>query len=102
MRDYKLVLQQFAAAYGLEKSTISERFVEAGRKKPEELMSRSLQHLRICAVLIDGTIFKGQHLVAAIGIDAFGKKALLGLVQGATENCQGGQRPVRPSGRAWA
>jgi hypothetical protein len=28
MRDYKLVLQQFLDAYGLEKSTVSERFVE--------------------------------------------------------------------------
>ncbi len=86
MRDYKLVLQQFMDAYGLEKSTVSERFVEASRKKLEALMSRSLQHLQICALLVDGTIFKGQHLVVAIGIDAFGKKLVLGLVQGATEN----------------
>lgn len=88
MRDYKLVLQQFMDAYGLEKSTISERFVEASRKKLEALMSRSLQHLQICALLIDGTIFKGQHLVVAIGIDTFGKKVVLGLVQGATENAK--------------
>jgi putative transposase len=88
MRDYKLVLQQFMDAYGLEKSTVSERFVEASRKKLEELMSRSLQHVQLCAVLIDGTIFKGQHLIAAIGIDAFGKKLVLGLVQGATENAK--------------
>ncbi|MBV9294039.1 MAG: transposase [Acidobacteriaceae bacterium] len=88
MRDYKLVLQQFMDAYGLEKSTISERFVEASRKKLEALMSRSLQHLQICALLVDGTIFKGQHLVVAIGIDAFGKKVVLGLVQGATENAK--------------
>jgi putative transposase len=88
MRDNKLVLQQFMDAYGLEKSTVSERFVEASRKKLEELMNRSLHHLQICAPLIDGTIFKGQHLVAAIGIDAFGKKLVLGLVEGATENAK--------------
>lgn len=88
MRDYKLVLRQFMDAYGLEKSMVSERFVEASRKKLEALMSRSLQHLQICALLIDGTLFKGQHLVAAIGIDAFGKKVVLGLVQGATENAK--------------
>ncbi len=70
------------------KSTVSERFVEASRKKLEELMSRSLQHLQICALLIDGTIFKGRHLVAALGIDALGKKVVLGLVQGATENAR--------------
>ena len=88
MRDYKLVLQQFMDAYGLEKSTISERFVEASRKKYEELMSRSLRHLQLCALAVDGTIFKGQHLVVAIGIDSFGKKVVLGLVQGATENAK--------------
>ncbi len=88
MRHYKEVLQQFMDAYGLEKSTISERFVEASRKKLEEPMSRSLEHLQLCAVLMDGTIFKGQHLVVAIGIDALGKKVVLGLVQGATENAK--------------
>jgi hypothetical protein len=51
MRDYKLVVQQFMDAYGLEKSAVSERFVEASRKKLEKVMSRSLQYLQqICAV----------------------------------------------------
>ena len=86
MRNYKEVIQQFSDAYGLEKSTVSEHFIEASRKKLEQLMARSLGHLQIVAMVVDGTIFKGQHLVAAIGIDAFGKKMVLGLVQGATEN----------------
>jgi putative transposase len=78
MRHYKQVLQQFADAYGLEKSTISQRFIEASRKKVQELMTRSLAHLQICALIVDGTIFKGQHLVAAVGIDALGNKTVLG------------------------
>ena len=86
MRNYKEVLQQFADAYGLEKSTISEHFIAASRKKLDELMNRSLAQLPLCALVIDGTIFKGQHLVVAIGIDALGHKIVLGLVQGATEN----------------
>jgi putative transposase len=86
MRNYKEVLQQFADAYGLEKSTISEHFIAASRKKLDELMNRSLAHLPLCAVAIDGTIFKGQHLVVAIGIDTLGHKIVLGLMQGATEN----------------
>ena len=86
MRNYKDVLQQFADAYGLEKSTVSERFVAASRQKLDELMNRSLAHLPLCAVVIDGTIFKGQHLVVAIGIDTLGHKMVLGLIQGATEN----------------
>jgi putative transposase len=86
MRNYREVLQQFAEAYGLEKSTVSEHFIEASRKKLEELMTRSLAHLQLCALVIDGTIFKGQHVVVAIGVDSFGHKIVLGLIQGATEN----------------
>jgi putative transposase len=37
-------------------------------------------------MMIDGTIFKGECLMVAIGIDRLGNKVLLGLRQGSTEN----------------
>jgi transposase-like protein len=86
MRSYKEVVQQFADAYGLEKSTTCEHFVEASRTKLKQLLERSLAGLSIAVMVIDGTIFKGQNLVVAIGIDATGHKLVLGLRQGATEN----------------
>jgi len=86
MRSYKEVVQQFADAYGLEKSTTCEHFVEASRKKLKELLERSLAGLSLAVMVIDGTIFKGQSLVVAVGIDASGRKLVLGLRQGATEN----------------
>jgi putative transposase len=86
MRSYKEVVQQFANAYGLEKSTISEHFIEASRKKLEQLMTRSLSGLNLCVIFIDGTVFKGEHLVVAIGLDRLGRKIVLGIRQGATEN----------------
>ena len=51
MRDYKLVLQQSLDAVGLEKSTVNESFMEASRKRQEELMSRSLEPVQLCNVL---------------------------------------------------
>jgi hypothetical protein len=86
MRSYKEVVQQFADAYGLEKSTTCEHFVQASREKLKQLMERSLVGTSITVMLIDGTIFKGQNLVVAIGIDPSGSKRVLGLRQGATEN----------------
>lgn len=86
MRSYKEVVQQFADAYGLEKSTTCEHFVQTSRQKLKQLMERSLAGLSITVMVIDGTIFKGQNLVVAIGIDASGHKLVLGLRQGATEN----------------
>jgi putative transposase len=85
-RTYKEVVQQFSDAYALDKSTVSEHFIEASRKKLEMVMTRSLAQLSICTMMIDGTIFKGCNLVVAIGIDRFGHKIVLGLRQGATEN----------------
>jgi putative transposase len=86
MRSYKEVVQQFADAYGLEKSTISDHFIEASRVKLEQLMTRSLANLALVAMLIDGTAFKGENLIVAVGIDRTGRKIVLGLRQGATEN----------------
>ncbi len=86
MRSYKEVVQQFADAYGLEKSTTSEHFIAASRKKLEQLQTRSLAHVSLAVLLIDGAIFQGEHLMVAIGIDRLGRKMVLGLRQGGTEN----------------
>lgn len=86
MRSYKEVVQQFSEAYGLEKTTTSDHFIEASRAKLKALLERSLAGVAITVMMIDGTIFKGQNLVVAIGIDPSGRKLVLGLRQGATEN----------------
>jgi len=86
MRNYKEVLQQFAEAYGIEKSTVSEHFIEASRKKLDQLLGRKLDKLALCALFIDGTFFKREPLVVVIGLDLLGFKHVLGLRQGATEN----------------
>lgn len=86
MRKYSDVIQQFTDAYGIEKSSISEHFIEASRSKLEKLMQRRLDKMALVAVVIDGTIFKSQHMIVAIGICVDGQKRVLGLQQGASEN----------------
>src|ERR1700704_493965 len=85
-RKYGRAVREFAEAYGLEKSTISEHFIEASREKLKEMMERRLDKTRLCALLIDATPFEGQQMVAALGIAQDGRKMILGLRQGATEN----------------
>jgi transposase-like protein len=85
-RTYGRAVRQFAEAYGLEKSAISEHFVEASREKLKAIMERRLDQMRLCALLIDATPFAGQQMVAALGISQDGKKTILGIRQGATEN----------------
>jgi putative transposase len=86
MRNYKEVVQQFVHAYGLEKSTVSEHFVAASRRKLEHLMSRSLAGIPLLTIIIDGTIFKGAHILVTIGIEALGHKIVLSIRHGTTEN----------------
>jgi putative transposase len=88
MRSYKEVVQQFADAYGLEKSTTSEHFIHASRERLKQLMERSLEGLSIVCLLMDGTVFKGEHLIVAVGLDPSGRKIVLGIRQGATENAE--------------
>ena len=85
-RNYGQAVRQFSEAYGLEKSAISEHFIEASRVKLKDMMERPLAKMHFCAVMIDATPFEGQQMIAALGIGCDGKKTILGIRQGATEN----------------
>jgi putative transposase len=85
-RKYGQAVREFAEAYGLEKSAIREHFIEASRAKLKEMMERRLDKMRLCALLIDATPFAGQQMVVALGISQDGRKTILGIRQGATEN----------------
>jgi len=85
-RNYGRVVRQFAAAYGIEKSAVSEHFIRVSRRKVKELIERDLSAFTFCAIYIDGVEFKGQHLVVALGVHNDGQKKVLGMRQGATEN----------------
>ena len=85
-RNYGAVVKEFSNAYGIEKSAVSENFIEASREKVKQLMERPLGELRLCAVLIDGTPFKDRQMMVALGIGCDGRKTVLGLREGATEN----------------
>ena len=85
-RNYGAVVKDFREAYGVEKSAVSDNFIASSREKLQELMERPLGELRLCAVLIDGTPFRDRQMIVALGIDIDGRKTVLGLREGATEN----------------
>ena len=85
-RKYSQVVQEFTEAYGIKKSTVSDQFVAASREKLQQLLTRPLSGIGLCAIVIDGTYIAGQDVIVAIGIDNEGHKTVLGLRQGASEN----------------
>src|SRR5258708_2763497 len=85
-RKYGEGVGELGEACGLEKRAVSEHFIEASRTKLKGVMERRLDKIRLCALLIDATPFEGQQMVAALGIGEDGRKTILGIRQGATEN----------------
>lgn len=85
-RNYGRTVRRFAEAYGIGKSAVSDHFIEASRKKLRELLERDLSRLELCAVMLDGISFDGETFVVALGIGQDGRKTVLGLRQGASEN----------------
>ena len=85
-RNYGPVVKDFASAYGIEKSAVSDHFIDASKEKLKALLERPLGELKLCAVLIDGTPFRGRQMIVALGIGNDGTKTVLGLREGATEN----------------
>lgn len=68
------------------KSTVSRRFIAATATALADWMKRSLAELNLAAIFIDGIHF-GEHVVLlGLGVDGEGKKHVIGLWEGATEN----------------
>ena len=75
------------AGDGTSKSAASRRFVALSAARMAEWMAADLSQLDLLAIQIDGLhVGDDLVLVAALGIDADGKKHPLGLIEGATEN----------------
>ena len=85
-RNYRRAVESVLDGYGIEKSSVSREFVQASAAELQELCERKLGELNLVALLIDGIEIGKQVLVVALGIENSGKKHVLGLWQGATEN----------------
>jgi putative transposase len=71
---------------GTSKSAVSRRFVAATERQMTEWLGRDLSALDLGVVMIDGVHIDKHVLLVALGIDADGKKHVLGVREGATEN----------------
>jgi transposase-like protein len=85
-RSYERVLPEMAASVGVSKSSVSRQAVEASEAALRALLERRFDALDILVVYIDGIIFGEHHVIVAVGVDAAGRKHVLGIKQGATEN----------------
>lgn len=86
-RQYEQAVDDFTEGYGISKSAVSRELVAATKGSLQTLCERRIDELgRLAVLLIDGTVLYGECVVVAMGVDCQGKKHILGLAQGATEN----------------
>ncbi len=71
---------------GTSRSAVSRRFVAATEKQMAEWLGRDLSAIDLVVLMIDGVHVDEHVLLVALGIDAQGKKHVLGVREGATEN----------------
>ncbi len=86
-RKYDQAIEDFTDGYGISKSAVSRELIQATRGSLKALCERRLDELgRLAVLMIDGKEIDGEHVVVALGVDSSGKKHVLGVVQGGTEN----------------
>ena len=85
-RNYQDVIPEMAETCGVSKSSVSREFIEASAEQLQTLAERRFDELDLLIIYIDGVQFGGHHVIGAVGVDADGKKHVLGLAEGATEN----------------
>ncbi len=85
-RHYHEVLPQMAQRCGVSRSAVSREFQEASAAALRSLCERRFDEVELLVIYLDGQDFSGHQVVSAVGVDTQGRKHVLGLTEGATEN----------------
>jgi putative transposase len=87
-RDYAGVLDEVCEGYGIQKSSVSRHWKAASSQQLQQMLERPLGDLDLCVLFLDGKAFHDFTLIVAMGVDRQGRKHVLGLWSGATENAE--------------
>ena len=87
-RNYDPLLDQITKSTGLKKSSVSKAFVQGSQEALDEINGRDLSPFSFFSIMIDGVEFGGRMVIVAMGITDRGKKLILGLRVGNTENSE--------------
>ena len=85
-RQYRAVLPEMAETVGVSRSSVSREAIAASQEELRRLCERRLQALDLLIIYLDGVIFGDHHVLVAVGVDEEGKKHVLGVAEGASEN----------------
>jgi putative transposase len=87
-RRYQHVIPEMADTVGVSRSTVSREAIEASEAALKRLLERRFDEVELLIIYIDGMRFGDQCVLAAVGVDVEGRKHVLALREGATENAE--------------
>lgn len=87
-RQYDGLLEEVAGGLGLKKSSVSKAFIRGSKQALDAINGRELSGQEWAVIMIDGIEFAGECVIVALGITIKGKKLILGLKRGNTENAE--------------
>ena len=85
-REYDQVLPKMAETVGVSRSSVSRQAIEASAEQLKTLREKCWDEIEILVIYIDGQRFGAHHILSAVGVDREGRKHILGIEAGATEN----------------
>jgi putative transposase len=87
-RRYQRVIPEMADTVGVSRSTVSRESSKASEAALKKLLERRFDDVELLIIYIDGMHFGDQCVLAAVGVDIQGRKHVLALREGATENAE--------------
>jgi putative transposase len=85
-RKYEDIICRGLDAKGVKRSALSRKVISATKPMVDEFRKRSLDDLDLVVLLFDGVHVGKRQIIACVGIDISGRKHVVGLRVGATEN----------------
>jgi transposase-like protein len=85
-RRYERVIPEMVDTVSVSRSTVSREAAEACEAALKQLMERRFENIDLLIIYIDGMQFGDQCVLAAVGVDVEGRKHVLAIREGATEN----------------
>ncbi len=87
-RRYERVIPEMADTVGVSRSNVSREAAAASEAALKQLLERRFDDVELLIIYIDGMHFGDQCVLAAVGVDVAGRKHVLALREGATENAE--------------
>ena len=96
---YRECAEAVPEAFGLSRSSVSRRFIQASARKLKVLMQRDLNQMDLVALFLDGKTFAEDAMVIAVGVTLSSEKGNLGVCADSDGERAGADRvPARLGG----